>query len=151
MGWGGAMCAIASTAAEDFCCHMPSPRTKHRLLPFSEPFGSTSHHTRPVCVCACAFPCVSIPHTLKINHRKAGQRDVCADVKGPLKRTDGCSKPATSRSALCASLHYGLVPNVRISQAGDDGNFAIYIVFRAAVRSFTPLTILSRCWWLYSR
>ena len=45
------MCIAASTAAEDFCFLLPLPRTTHRLLPFSEPFGATAHHTRPVCAC----------------------------------------------------------------------------------------------------
>ena len=58
IGLWEAMCIAASIAAQDFCSPMFLPRNRHRILPFSEPFGSTVHDTlrvwRRVCVCVCA-------------------------------------------------------------------------------------------------
>ena len=50
-------------------------------------------------------------------------------MKGPLKRADGRSKPAKPRSVLCVFPHHGLVTNVYISAAGDNGSFAISLFF----------------------
>ena len=63
-------------------------------------------------VCGCG--CVSVRVTAHAGDRplKSGGARGFLDVKGPLKRADGRSKPATPRSALCAFLHPDLVPNV---------------------------------------
>ena len=59
--------------------------------------------------------CVSVPvNTAHAGDRppKSGRAQGFHVIKGPLKRADGRSKPATPRSALCAFLHHGLVPIV---------------------------------------
>ena len=89
---------------------------------------NTAPHPSCVRVCMCVSVRVNTAHAGDRPPKSGGARG-CHDVKGPLKRADGRSKPATPQSALCAFLHYGLVPNVCISPAGDNGSFAIYTFF----------------------
>ena len=96
IGLWGAMCIAAHTAegglllSDVFATDHTSP-----FAILGAAFGSTPHHTRRVC--ACVSVCVSvrvIPHTLEIDHRKAGKARRYRDVKGSLKRAKGRSKPA---------------------------------------------------------
>ena len=60
-----------------------------------------------------------------------------------LKRAEGRSKLATPQSASCAFLRYGLVPNVCVLPAGDNGSFAIYTFFGRLCGRLHPLPLFT--------
>ena len=162
----GGQCAsqpslLPRTFAVPCLCHGP-----HIAFSHSRSLLAKHRTTRRVCMCSCVRPCVRVhvcgsvhhahTHTpvvcvcVGVNTAHAGDRPLKSGgargfrgVKGPWKRADGCSKPATPRTALCDFLHHGLVAHVCISPAGGNGSLAISLFFGQMRGRLHPLPLLS--------